>query len=277
MVHSDPRICPSPEVLGAFIEGTLDAPVRAAVRRHVASCSQCVFVVGEANAFLSSDEAEADEESEGPRAGWLWTAAIAAVIALTCAAAAAWFITRWRDPLDRVRRAAAAAPTRPIEGQLADFAYAPYRAIRSDVAEVDPRLRVEAERLVHGGGGNARAWHARGVASLILGDDANAVTMLQKAIALSPQNASYWSDLAAARVAAGTHGDQTELRNAASAASRAEAIDPSLVSAPFNHALALEHLGDLRGAARAYERCLTLRPSESWATEIRLRRARLTG
>jgi tetratricopeptide (TPR) repeat protein len=277
MVHSDPQICPSPEVLGAFIEGTLDASARAGVRRHVASCSQCVFVVGEANAFLSSDEPEADEESEGSRDGWPWTAAIAAVIVLTCATAAAWLTARWRDPLDRVRRAADAAPTRPAEGQLADFGYAPYRATRSDVAEVNPRLRIEAERLMHAGGSDARTWHARGVASLILGDAATAVMMLQKAVVLAPQNAGYWSDLAAARVAAGTRGDQAELRDAASAASRAEAIDPSLVSASFNRALALEHLGDPGAAARAYERCLALRPSEPWAAEIRLRRARLTG
>lgn len=275
MARSDPQTCPPPEVLGAFIEGKLERATQATVKRHVASCSQCIFVVGNANAFLTSDEAETEEESEGQPRRWRWTAAATAAMVIACTLAGIWLAWKRRDPLDDLRHAIAAAQQRPVEGQLAGFPYAPYRVPRSDASDFDPRIEIEAKRLMRVGGNDARAWHARGIGALVLGDAAKATAMLEKAVVLSPRDAAYWNDLAAAHLAIGANDNERQLGEAVSAATKAETLDASLAAAPFNRALALERAGNSDAALQAYDRCLSLHRDDAWASEARLLRDRL--
>jgi tetratricopeptide (TPR) repeat protein len=276
MARSLSPACPPPEILGAFVEGKLDVPTRTAVKAHIASCSQCVFVVGETNRYLQIDESDAAVEVDEPRREQRWHSAVAAAIAVVCAVAIVRVAEKRRDPLGELRRAAATAASRPVEGQLAQFAYSPYRSPRSDVSQRNLVLRLKAERLVEIRAHDARAWHARGIATLFMGNHQGAIAMLGKAIVLSPREADYWSDLAAAHLAAGANGDISEVRNALSAAARATALDPTLAAAEFNRAIALELLDDPTAAAAAYDRCLQLDPTSSWTGEVRMRRARLT-
>ena len=273
MARPGPPTCPPPEVLGAYIEGKVDAPTRMTIQRHIASCPECIFIVGETSAFLTDESNVAEDEAE-PSRGWTWAAALAAVV-VACFLAAAWLLVK-RDPLANLRTAAAAARTRPVEGRLDGFVWVPYAAARSDAIRDDAVLRLRAESLANSTGDNARAWHARATAALVLKRFPEAIRMFQIAAALEPRQASYWNDLAVAYIAAVARSENaSELRDAVSAATRAAAIDPSFAAAQFNLAVALQHLGDARGAARAYDRCLALDPRSRWAAETRTRRALL--
>jgi tetratricopeptide (TPR) repeat protein len=275
MARPDQYPCPPPEILGAFVEGKLDPATRNRVKGHVASCSQCVFVVGETNLYLHHEGDDSDMEADEPHRGWRRTAAIAAAVAVVCALAA-WMAEKRRDPLDELRRAAAAVPSRPVEGQLSGFTYLPYRTPRSDASQKDAILRLKAERIARmETTTDPRAWHARGVAALMLRNNIVAIADLQRAVALSPREPTYWNDLAAAHLASGASGKASELRDALSAAARATALDPSLSAAEFNRAIALERLGDFRAAAAAYDRCADLDPASRWTSEVRIRQARL--
>jgi tetratricopeptide (TPR) repeat protein len=274
MAGADPHTCPPPEVLGAYIEGKVDAPTRIAVQRHVVDCPECVFVIAEASRYLASDDADAEEETEDAKQTWPWSAGIAAAVGLVCVLTA-WFIAVARDPLHDLRRAAAAVPTRPIEGRLDGFSYSPYRSPRSNAVREDAVLRIRAERIVRLAGSDARTWHARAVAALVLGKNAAAVAMLERAALLAPHEARYRSDLAAALIAAAPNGDVAKLRAAVRAAERATALEPSLAAAHFNRAVALQHLDAYDTAAQAYDRYLALDPNSPWSAEVRERRTLL--
>ena len=98
-------------------------------------------------------------------------------------------------------------------------------------------------------GGRAETVALKGVAALILGDSANAVTQLESAVARESGRARFWSDLAAAYLeAARTGGRSRGVDDALSAANRALQIDPALPEALFNRAFGdrlnpLYHLG----------------------------------
>ncbi|PYQ29996.1 MAG: hypothetical protein DMF56_09730 [Acidobacteria bacterium] len=273
MVGLDPRVCPPAEILGAYLEGKVDAPTRAAVQRHASACPHCVFVIGEVSRYLANnDDAGGEEETEEPARRRLWGAAVAAAIGFVCLLVGSWFIAKSRDPLHDLRVAAAAAPSRSMQGRLDGFAYSPYRAPRSDAASDDTALRLRAEHLTGLEGENASAWHARGIAALVLRKNIAAVVTLQKAVALAPQQAGYWSDLSAAHLAAAEKGDRAQVRAAVQAAERAVALDPLLPAAQFNRAVALQSLGRNTEAAQAYERYLMLDPASPWSAEARMRR-----
>ena len=271
MAGLDPRTCPPPEVLGAYIEGKVDAPTRIALQRHAVSCPQCIFVIGEASRYLANDDANREEEEEQPGRRRPWFA-IAASVGLVCTLVGAWFVAKPRDPLDRLRRAAAAAPSRSIEGRLDGFAYSPYRSPRSDPIPDDTALHLQAERYTRLEGDNAAAWHIRGIAALLLRKNTAAVAMLEKAVALDTRRAGYWSDLSAAYLAAAEKAGHPQAVAAVRAAERAAALDPSLSAAYFNRAVALQYLGAYDAAAQAYERCLALDPASPWSAEVRMRR-----
>jgi len=99
--------------------------------------------------------------------------------------------------------------------------------------------------------------------------------MLQRAVALEPRRAGYWSDLSAAYLAAAAKGDGAQTSAAVRAAERAATLDPNLSAAQFNRAVALQSLGAYDAAAQAYERYLTLDPASPWSAEARMRRTLL--
>ncbi len=118
--------------------------------------------------------------------------------------------------------------------------------------------------------------HLRGVASLLSGNNADAVRELESAARSAPANASVWADLAAARYEQGRVGDSPELiAGALAAADHAIEIDRHSVVALFNRALALDALHIEYGASRAYSDYVSVDPAGSWANEARERREAL--
>jgi tetratricopeptide (TPR) repeat protein len=273
--------CPEPTVLAAFVEGKLDASDRAVVARHLADCSECVSVAGEASRFLTEEVEEPADEADLPYRGVRRiTAAIAAILALACFGVTLWwFVTARRDPLLHLRGIASRAPARTIEPRLAGFSYTRFSSPRSSAGvEKDPDdpLTAEAERVAALQGSDARLWHARGVAALLLRDDVNAVRCLETATRLKPGHAEYWNDLAAAEIVRdGGRGDAGALRAAIRSADRALALAPALGSASFNRGLASERLGLRQQAIEGYARALSADPYSGWSTEIRARLHRL--
>ena len=273
--------CPEPATLAAFVEGKLDTAGSSRVARHLVDCPECVSVAGEVSRFLRE---EADEQADGEadlphRRVHPFAASVAAALAVVCCAAAIWWFVTSQDPLRRLRQAAATSPTRSIEPRLANFPYARFSSPRAGAAhEKDPEdpLTAAAEEIADLPARDARAWHARGVAALLLHDDANAVRCLETASRLTPAEAAYWNDLAAAEIARdGGRGDVRALHAAIAAADRAVAADPALASAPFNRALASERLGLRQQAVEAYARALQADPRSRWAAETRTRLRRL--
>jgi tetratricopeptide (TPR) repeat protein len=267
--------CPEPATLAAFVEGKLDGRGSSVVARHLVDCPECVSVAGEASRFLREEaEEQVDSEADLPhRRVHPFAASVAAALALVCCAAAIWWFVTSRDPLRRLRQAAATSPTRSIEPRLANFPYARFSLPRAGVSsEKDPEdpLTAVAEEVAGLPARDARAWHARGVAALLLNDDTNAVRCLETATRLAPADAAYWNDLAAAEIARdGGSGDVRALHAAITAADRAVAADPKLASAPFNRALASERLGLRQQAVEAYAQALRIDPQSGWAAETR--------
>jgi tetratricopeptide (TPR) repeat protein len=274
--------CPEPAVLAAFVEGKLDASNRAVVARHLGDCSECVSVAGEASRFLTEEvEEPADGESDLPYRGVRRiTAAIAAILSLACLGVTLWwFVTSRRDPLLHLRGIASRAPARTIEPRLAGFSYARFLSPRSSAGvEKDPDdpLTAEAARVAALPGSDARLWHARGVAVMLLRDDTTAVRCLETATRLVPGQAEYWNDLAAAEIMRdGGRGDVGALRAAIVAADRALALAPTFASPSFNRGLASERLGLRQQAIDGYTRALSADPYSGWSAETRARLRRL--
>lgn len=274
-VPAPPRGCPDPSILAAFIEGTLDAKTRREVERHVAECPECPGVIAETARFLSSDLEEAEGDPDPPPLRqWRWFAA--AALAAFCTVAL-WQATVRRDPLWKVKQLMADCAARPVEGQLADFEYAPYTGLRSDQQPApDLALRAETERLNESTERDARTLHARGVALLLTGEVRAALPLLEKACRLAPGSATFWNDLATAYIAAGTTSDRAHYQSALSAADRAIALAPSMPAAHFNGAVALERLKRRDDAITAYRRTLELEQRPQWRDEIANNLAQLT-
>lgn len=276
MADSDPGMCPSPEALGAFMEHTLDSASRLEIQGHLSTCPECIYVMGEASRVLADADEESDDsaEDDARRPQRRWPMAMAAGLTAVCLAATLYVAVR-RDPLRSVREVAAKTSTRPVEGCLAGFHYAPYSAVRSGADRMDVRLRIEAERVSTMDSASAASSHARGVAALITKRHAVALRMLDDAVRLSPRKAAYWSDLSVAHLAADGGRKTTHLGAAQKAAERAIDLDRSLAAAHFNRALAMERLGIRRLAADAYGDCITLDPDSGWSIEAAKRRERL--
>lgn len=89
---------------------------------------------------------------------------------------------------------------------------------------------------------------ADAVVALMDGDPDKAIALLSKAVEIAPANAAVRSDLAAARLQRGkAFSDPYDFVLALSAAHRAVQLDPDLLAAAYNRALALQRLSlDLR-------------------------------
>jgi tetratricopeptide (TPR) repeat protein len=263
------RSCPAPSVLAEFVDGTLDSELRGEVERHVADCPECPIVVGETVRFLN----ERDEEGEPTAAHgrpWWWLAAAAALAAL-CFPALLWYNAE-RDPLREVKQITARSATRPVEGRLANFDYAPFGQGRSDRrVSSDLALQAAAERLSERGGTDAGTLHARGVALLVTSHAAEAVQLLSAATRSDPRNADAWNDLAAAQIALANVTDKTRLAEAIAAADRAIALAPGSASPSFNRAIAVQALGRRGEALLYYRRVVELEPRSRWSAEAKSR------
>ena len=261
-----PRPCPSAEELGAYLEGTLDPRRREEIGRHIISCDACLLVIRETTRYSR----EHDHTSAK-----FWAVAAGIVVAIV-GAALFWFARR-EDPVKELAATAQASGVRRIEGRLAGFAYAPYRAPRSPDSVGDPAVAAAATGVLSDTKPkSAEEWHAVGIADVLLGRDEDAARALAQAAQLAPRSAEYRSDLSAARIAlAAAREDSAELQRALADAMLALQLDRHFLAAQFNRAVALDRLGRTSEAIHAYGEYLAADRQSPWSAEARWRLDRL--
>jgi CHAT domain-containing protein len=183
------------------------------------------------------------------------------------------------SPYAQLFAAVATLATRPIEARLTAMPYVALSKTRGRETSISPsllRLHGIAGKILTETNTDADDEQLRGAASLLSGNNADAVRKLESAARSAPATASIWADLAAARYEQGRVGDSPELlAGAVAAADRAIEIDRHSVVALFNRALALDALHIEYGASRAYADYLSVDPAGPWATEARERRESL--
>ncbi|MEA2414333.1 MAG: hypothetical protein QOI58_990 [Thermoanaerobaculia bacterium] len=163
---------------------------------------------------------------------------------------------------------------RPIDARLTGFDWPAARLQRATHASLLDPARLElagaASTVIQSqlNDSSARARHESGAAYLLIDRDRDAIDALESAVRLSPKNAAYWSDLAAARYTlAVTEKRPHELPQALADADHALRLDPKLNDALFNRALIVEALGISEAARRAWQRYATADPSSHWSAE----------
>ncbi len=205
------------------------------------------------------------------RRRWLLAGGLA--IALSVAVARYWRSVPG-DPRSQLVRASAALDARMVEPRLVGFPYRPWKgADKASQAEGGAiRLRAAAGEVLRS---TAADDHAAGVANLIAGVPNAAEQRLSAAAELHADDASLWSDLAAARYTASIRADDPrQLVAALSAADCALRVRP-IPEAAFNRGLILERLGLRDVAAKQYAAYAKADPSSAWALEAQQRAERL--
>ena len=253
--HPDDNQC------ALFLEGALDEAATAEVTRHLATCNDCLAIVGGSAKLLRE------------RAWWqqpaVWAAAAAAVVLVIIGPAV---FRQWRDAT-AINVIAEAAPRirRPVEPRLTGFPYAPHPNYRgngqpqTDEEELE-KLKLEAaagkalEKVQNSSSANAA--HTAGVAYLVTEQYELAITDLQKAAQRNPNDPHIWSDLGAAQIAA------KQYSAALASIDHALKLDPKLLDAQFNRALALDHSRQPQALA-AWRAYAANDPNSGWGAEAR--------
>lgn len=272
MSGNDPRACPDPGVLGAFVEKKLHPADQAHVHRHLLTCNECLIVIREANLHLM-EETNARAARARPRS-LLRAVAVAAAVLVVCTMLGLYAVRR-ADPLWRLRALSADVPLRPIEGRLAGFPHGELQRNRTGVQSAVPvAIRAEAERVRTLTERDARTLHARGIAALLIGNTADAIALLERVVRLEPGQANNWSDLSAAYIASANE-HPGRLHAARTAAERAVSLDPHSPAAYFNLGLAAVHLRQHGAAIAAFDRAMEYDRDREWAAEADARRSLL--
>lgn len=224
-----------------------------------------------------------------PRRLFALTAAALALV--TVAVAGLWFAPAarlGRGPEQRLAEIAAGLDARrPVEGRLALLpGHAPRSTggtgaatARRPIAapDLETAAVLRSVRQFHAeadGDGSPSTLQRLATADLIVARWTAAVDKLERAVALAPDDAGLWSDLAAARLARAEEEDRPfELVAALGAADRARRLAPDLPEAAFNRALALSLLHLDRGAAEAWRSAADLEPDDGWRQEAATRLA----
>lgn len=274
-MRSDSSRCQDPEVLSAFVAGTLSKEELKDVKEHLLTCEDCRFIVREA--------ARADREYGERRetamirphrvSPWWLAAAAAAVIGVVS-------IGVW-PRLTGNRGIATLVAATPRDGRYLEprlsggFPWAPLRSMtRGGSPSTNPgqmKLIGAAGEVLEKSAGDASpdAQHAVAIANLVAGRSREAVRGLS-AIVRSNADAKRWSDLAAARyMLAVQTTDAAQLAQALEACDAALRLDPDFPEALFNRALVVERLGARQQARAAWERYLKVDADGPWADEAR--------
>lgn len=281
---TDSSRCPSPEQIAAFVAGSLLGDELKMVTEHMRTCGDCRLIL--ADSAMIDREPEFAVPAPSPptrRVSHWWFAAAAAVVVGA-------FLVSTRLPFlqhnDAMRRLIEASPSdgRYLEPRLSGgFAWAPILAVRRESTQpLDPR-----EMKLIGAAGEVleqtakdpspEAQHAAALAHLLAGRPNEAALLLDTLVA-SSKDATIWSDLAAARYAAGIQSDQPQQFGLAlAAADTALRFDPNLPEALFNRALTIERLGLRQRAIAAWEQYLAVDGRSEWTAEARKHVERLRG
>jgi CHAT domain-containing protein len=272
-----PRGCPTTEMLSAYVDGRLDPDRRMPIEDHISRCADCYAVVRETMATLRALEDEAPAATPLRRRGS--PAYLATAAALILVGGGSWVLWRANRVHDEYAQAIrplveAVGPRRYSDARLTGgFEYGPrVRPRRSAGAASTPeerRLVSAANDIVAAArpDDSADLRHARAVAHHLLGEDEEAVRLLEE-LAKNAGTARVYSDLAAAYLLDGDT-DGRDLAKAADASLRAVDKDATLPEALFNRALALERLGLHRQAAESWLAFLRREPRGDWADEAR--------
>lgn len=267
---------PDAETFAAFVDGTLDEPTTNRVAAHVDACDACLIELADANAFAREEAKIVPMPSAASRRSYRAALAAAAVAILVIAGGAFYYVN---SPARMIAQLADAAPRdqRTIEARISGFAYAPISRLRGGGdTESDRDLAVAGaagavlEKMQDRT--SAGAQHAAGVAQLTIAANDDAVALLARAAAKSPNDAAIWSDLAAAHFEAARTGRNAaiarkHLEDARAAAEHALAIDAHYAPALFNEALILQDLRDPNALA-AWQRYLAnTPPGDPWRNE----------
>ena len=163
---------------------------------------------------------------------------------------------------------------RPIEARLTGFDWPAARLQRATHASLLDPARLElagaASTVIQSqlNDSSPRARHESGAAYLLIDRGRDAIDALESAVRQSPNDAAYWSDLAAARYTLAVSETRPhELPQALADADHALRLDPKLHDALFNRALIIEALGISEAARRAWQRYAAADPSSHWSTE----------
>lgn len=260
MEQIDRPFCPDPQVLGAFVEGTLARSEVTGVRDHLATCNDCLEDVSEAAEQLRMPQPR-------PR---VWRLAAAAGVAIAVIGGGLWYRASISDPVNDLR--SIKMSKRYLLPRLTGFPHAEPHIPRGGGERTTDNAIVELDRQIYslradlGDDNSAKARHARGVSYLIPPSEDHArnlklaVQELAEAVAAAPKDPKIRNDYAAALY---TTGNQTEALKQVRIALQQK---PDFPEALFNHALIL---GDGKEAEAAWQRYLQVDPSSRWAEEAR--------
>jgi tetratricopeptide (TPR) repeat protein len=269
---------PDAERLAEYVDGVLPPTARRELERHLADCADCRQVVADVTGFVSQGQAAGAPSTARPIVGRRWVTGVLA--GLATAALVVFAVGRLRVARNgndigtaALLTAAAAEPTRAVEGRLVDFGYAPAPpALRGDgTRRPSPDVQIAAARIQKAAIGQegAAGSAALGVAYAWVGDVDNAVDSLKRAVAIEPGNGRYQNDLSAVYLTrARLQSSRDDYANALTAAERAAASRGTAAEGCFNRALALEGLARRNDARSAWESCLTLDAGSPWAREM---------
>jgi tetratricopeptide (TPR) repeat protein len=271
------------ERLAAYVDGRLSAGECAEIECHLAECPDCRAIVAGAAAFVASEGVERTairSESRRKRSVMYASSILAAAAAVLVAIRvirpdAAQHVAR-EGEFQSLISAVSAQSTRPVEGRISGFRYAPPPTIKRGSAQrvVPADVRIAAARLITATDGDASAQAARdrGVANLVLGNLDAAIRDLTDAASRDSSHADFLSDLAAAHVAnAAQTQNANEWRAALDAADRALKLSPRSADALFNRALALQRMGDADRAVKAWRMYVDVETDPAWSAEARQR------
>ncbi|HEV7922222.1 MAG TPA: zf-HC2 domain-containing protein [Thermoanaerobaculia bacterium] len=267
-------LCPDPEALGIFAEGSASQEETVRIREHLATCNDCLDEVGEVTRFATETPANVvpmPRGGSGRRGGWL---AAAAALVVVAGGAGVWRMVT-ADPADALRRSLP-ADNRIVEPRLYGFAHRKFERLRG--AEKPDHISLSAAgtailaRAEHSD--SVKMKHAEGLAKLLLwqepygGDIPGAVTELTALTEREPRNAYLWNDLAAARLTRAEwirekDPQQAMYRDALAAAEEALKLKPELREALFNRALALEGIDPVKAKA-AWEQYIQTEADPGW-------------
>ena len=245
--HPDDNEC------ALFIEGALDKATTARIAGHLATCNDCVEVIG----------GGAGAMREEVRVWWKQPVVLATAAAVVIVLIGLAIFQQQRKSSGIAAMAAAAKGIdRPAMLRLSAFPYGEYHTFRGGGTPEEPedakqyRLQAAAFEAVEGGRPSAA-----GVGCIVLHENKAAIDWLTKAAQRDPKDAHVWNDLAAAQYANGN------LTGARASIERALKLDPHLADAQFNRALILEHLDLRQQALDAWRAYLKTDRNSGWAGE----------